>query len=448
MQIALLDVVNKQKGGAMNKDLAGGMGTYSDFGDSLISRLIGFFKKQSIRLPIISFAFLQSILKKQGHDVNYFEGDDIEGEYHLILIYGSIVDFHYENEVAKHIKEKRPKAKIGFFGSFPSVRPDLFKEADFVIKGEVESFFLYEFPGLSDKKNLPEIIEVKKALDLNDLPSPDFDGFPIKNYSYFPAVKEKPFLVLQASKGCPYLCFYYCPYGMIQGQEYRTRKAEKVFEDVAHLISKYKIRALQFRDPTFGIDKDQVKKFCQLIILNKVKIKFGIETRLDLLNKEILELMFKAGLRNLNVGIETAEEEVARLNKRQLVQTKHQEEIIDYCKKLGIKISAFYIFGLQGDTEESIKKTIGYALKLNTNIAQFTISCPYPGTLYYKNLKDKNLIIENDLEKFNAYNVVFKHENLTKGQLIGLKEYAFRKYYFRLGYWINFLKWRIREFWL
>ena len=52
--------------------------------------------------------------------------------------------------------------------------------------------------------------------------------------------------------------------------------------------------------------------------------------------------MFKAGLRSVEVGIETVDEKIADLNKRKLIRTKHQEEIIEYCKKLGIKVSAFY----------------------------------------------------------------------------------------------------------
>ncbi len=437
MKIALLNVINKNKKGAMNKDLAGGMGTRSNFGSSFILKLLSSVKEKSIKLPIISFAFLQAILKEKGNDVHYLESDFIDDKYNLVLIYGSIVDFRYENEIVKKIKEKYANIKVGFFGSFPTIRPDLFTEADFVIKGEVESFFLYEFKNI---ENLPKIVEVKKLLNLDDLPTPNFDNFPIKDYSYFPAIKEKPFLVLQASKGCPYSCFYYCPYAAIQGSQYRIRSAEKLVKDIFYLVNKYKIKGLQFRDPTFGINKEQVKEFCSGLLNKKIKIKFGIETRLDLLDKEILLLMFKAGLRNINVGIETVEKDIAKLNKRKSIAMNHQEEIIKFCKKIGIKISAFYIFGLQGDTEESIKKTIDYAIKLNTNIAQFTISCPYPGTQYYETLKSKNLIIEDDFEKFDSSHIVFKHENITPGQLLKLREYAFRKYYFRPSYLVNFLR--------
>lgn len=444
MQIALLNVVNENRRGAANKDLAGGMGTRFNFNASFFPKLIDYVKERSVRLPIISLAFLQAILKEKGHGVSYFEGGSINGEYDLVLIYGSMIDFRYENAVCRKIKAKYPKTKTGFLGSFPSIRPDLFKSSDFVIQGEAESFFLYEFHDLEDLKG---VLRAKKTLDLDDLPTPDFDNFPIKNYSYFPAIKEKPFLVLQASRGCPYSCSFYCPYGAIQGQRYRIRSAEKLVEDILHLVDKYKIKGLQFRDPVFGMDRSQVKKLCDSILNKRIEIRFGIETRSDLLDKGLLNLMFKAGLRNLNIGVETVTEDVAKLNNRKLIQFKHQEEIIDYCRKLGIKVSAFYILGLSGDTKESIKKTIKYAIKLNTNVAQFAISCPYPGTKYYDELKEKNLITENDLEKFDSSHIVFRHDNLTTAELLKLREYAFKKYYFRPKYFIHFLKWLIREFW-
>src|SRR3989344_8935230 len=227
MNICLLNPTNELNGWAMNKDLAGGLGTLSYFGDSITSRILSFIKKRSVVLPIISFAYLQAILKKKGHNVCYLEEDNLNYNYDLILIYGSIVDFKNELKVFRKIKDKFPLSKIGFFGSFPSIMPEIFKESDFTIVGEVESFFLYEFKNFNQIK---KVTNAKKVLNLNDLPSPDFDNFPISKYSYFPAIKEKPFLVLQMSRGCPYSCAYYCPYGSIQGKKYRKRSAEKVFK--------------------------------------------------------------------------------------------------------------------------------------------------------------------------------------------------------------------------
>ncbi|MBS3079631.1 radical SAM protein [Candidatus Pacearchaeota archaeon] len=446
MKILLLNPINPNIKAAMNKDLAGGMGTLSNFGNSIFSRIISFVKKRGINIPILSYAYLQSIFLQQGHEVEYIENikNFPRKNYDLILIYGSIVDYKYENKICREIKKKCKNAKIGFFGSFPSIKPSLFL-GDFIIQGEAESYFLYEFKTL---KNLGGLIKVKKPVDMNDLLTPNFNSFPIQKYSYFPAIKEKPLLTLQASRGCPYSCSYYCPYGTFQGAKYRTRNVYKVIEDIQQLIKKYKIKGLQFRDPTFGIDKRQLFQFIELMKENNIKIKFGIETRLDILDKKILKNLFEIGLRNINIGIETIDNNIARLNKRKLTEIKHQEEIINYCNKLGIKISAFYILGYPNDTEENIKKTIKYAIKLNTNVAQFCISCPYPGTEFYKELDSNGLLLEKDFEKFNSVNLVFKHPNLTQKRILELQQYAFKKYYFRINYLINFLKWQIKEFWL
>jgi len=447
MKIALINVSDPDRKVAMNKDLAGGMGTFSNFGVSLTSRLVSSMKKKSVKIPVLSYAYLQGIFKKQGHEVDYIECadvDEIDDDYDLILIYGSIVDFKYENEIGKKAREKCRKAKVGFFGTFPSVKPELFK-CDFVLKGEAEGYFLYEFKKLEELKG---VINIKKNVEMNDLPTPDYTGFPIQEYSYFPAIKEKPFLVLQASRGCPYSCGYYCPYPTGQGSRYRIRDAEKIVDDIETMIKKHGVKGVQFRDPIFGLNKKQVEDFIKLMKERNVKIKFGIETRLDLLNREMLKNLFDVGLRNLNIGVETMHEDVAKANKRMLIDVQHQEDVILYCHKIGVKISAFYIFGLATDTEENIKKTVDYAIKLNTNVAQFCISCPYPGTKYYDEVKEKGLLREEDFERFNSTSLVFEHNNLSAEKLMELKEYAFKKYYFRPGYMANFLRWRVREFWL
>jgi anaerobic magnesium-protoporphyrin IX monomethyl ester cyclase len=447
MKVALVSAINPDVKVAMNKDLAGGMGTYSHFGNSIFSKLVSMTKGKKVKIPLISFAYLQGIFRQKGYEVDYFEYDGsktVGSDYDLILIYGSIVDFEYENKVSKIFKEKNVLAKIGFFGTFPKVRPDLFS-SDFVIDGEVESFFLYEF---KETEKLDGVIKVEKPVDMNDLPTPDFDGFPINEFSYYPAIVEKPFLTLQASRGCPYSCSYYCPYPTGQGSKYRLRDASKIVSDIETLIRKYKMKAFQFRDPTFGMNKKQVEEFIELMKKKNVNVKFGIETRLDLLDKKILKDLFEVGLRNLNIGVETVNEDVAKLNKRKLIEGNHQEEIIRYCDELGIKISAFYIFGLVDDTVSNIERTINYAIKLNTNVAQFCISIPYPGTKYYDEVKAKGLLTDNNFEKYNTANLVFKHGVLSADEIAKLRERAFRKYYFRMGYLANFLKWRVRELWL
>lgn len=445
MKICLLNITNKSKPGSMDKDLAGGLGTYSFLGNSLFARFLAIMKKQLIKIPLLAFANLQAILKNKGHEVGYLDGESVSKQYDLVVVNGSIIDYHNEVLVCQKIKNQYPQTKVIVFGSFPSARPDLFDTADSVIVGDELYFFLNEFTGL---ENLPKIIRAQGKVNLNDLTTPDYTGFPINKFSYSPALVQKPFVTLQASQGCPYSCGYYCPYGTFQGPQFRPRSPEKLVEDIKTLVAKYKIKAVQFRDPVFGLNRADLEKFCVLMIKEKLGVKFGMETRLDIMDKGIINLMFAAGLRNINIGVETRNSNVAFLNKRKLIPENHQEEIIDYCGKIGVKISAFYILGLQGDTVESIKNTIEYAIKLNTQMVRFSVSTPYPGTKFYEELKAKNLILEDDYEKYDTSGLVWKHENLSPEQMSKLQNMAHEKFYLRFGYLINFIKWRIREFWL
>lgn len=440
MKVALVNVINRTKNLAMNKDLAGGFGTASDFGTSITSKLLTLAKSRTVRLPIIAFAYLQGIFNQTGGQVEYFEGTLPSTHFDIILLYGSIVDYKNENRVCAKLKEMNPDSKAGFFGPFPSLKPELFDSGDFVLKGEAESFFLYQF---RDVEQMVGVVQVDKLTELDDLPTPCFDGFPISTYTYFPAIKEKPFLVLQASRGCPYTCGYYCPYAANQGSRYRVRSVANLAKDFESLVHRYNVKGVQFRDPTFGINRQQVEELCRLLVERKIGVKWGIETRTDLLDEELLNIMFDAGLRNINIGVETSDHDVAQANRRKLTESKHQEAIILYCKKKGIKVSAFYILGLKNDTEETIRRTIDYALKLNTNVAQFTISTPYPGTDYYDELrKEGKLLIDEDLEKCDGNRVIFKHDHLTEEELLRFREMTFRKYYFRPSYIWELLKWR------
>lgn len=447
IKIAIVNVLNRNKDYAMNKDLNGGFGTADDYGNSFTSRIIKFLKKKSIRLPIISLAFLQALLKENGFNVKYFEGKlPKPGEdFDIIFVYGTVVDYKNENWTCRVLKDRFPKARVGLFGPFPSRNPEVFNSGDFVLLGEIEAFFMKDFKSIDQLKG-PVI--VSELTDMDKLPSPDFEGFPINEYSYSPAISEKPFVALQASKGCPYSCRYYCTYGEYQGPKIRQRSPKKVVDDILCLQKKYGIKGVQFRDPTFGLIKGFIDDFCNELKTRNVKIKWGMETRLDLLNEDNLKKMFDVGLRNVNVGIETNNEEIAKLNKRGLVEQSHQEKIIRFCEKLGIKVSAFYILGYEGETIESARSTIKYAMKLNTPLARFSISTPYPGTGFYEQLKKENRILTNDFEKYTQFNLVYKHDNLTQEQVKSLLEEALRKYYFRPSYFFKFLKWKIREFWL
>ncbi|TNF32232.1 MAG: radical SAM protein, partial [Deltaproteobacteria bacterium] len=153
----------------------------------------------------------------------------------------------------------------------------------------------------------------------------------------------------------------------------------------------------------------------------------SIETRTDLLDKKIIEVMAEAGLKHINLGIESFSDKSLGSIGRKPDKIEHQEEVINEAHKRGIKVSAFYIIGLPFDTEESIKENIKYAKKLNTLGAQFCLLTPYPGTPIFEQYK--NRLITKDWNQFTEYRPIIKNDNLPPGKLLKLRDFAYRSYY-------------------
>ncbi len=429
MKITLLNAHSK-KNYCSNKDVMGGFGLVTKIGNSPLVKLIEVAKKKGVKLPIIDFAYLAAILARNGHDVEYKENTIPDAD--LVIIHSSIVDYKTELNYARLIKN-RTKAKIGFIGPFASFRPEIYEDvADFIIKGEPESIAM----SITDR-NIPQgIVQSMPLENLDELPWPKWDIFPIERYSYYPVIRKKPFLPILSSRGC---CFYcnYCPYKAYYG-EWRRRSVDNIIDEIKNIIKKYKVKGLLFRDPLFTFDKKRASEIAERIIKERVKIEWACETHFDFLDEDLIDLLYESGLRSINVGIESSDETVMQKATRKYSKKEHQEKLVDYCDKKGIKIAAFYIIGLPDDTEASIRETIKYAKKLNTHVAQFFIMTPFPGTEFYEQVKGQ--IYVSDYEQFNSFTPVFRHKNLTEKQLLKLKEKAFLQYYFRPKYIFKFLR--------
>lgn len=428
MNIALVDIL-PEKSTYVNKDVMGGFGEATNIGSSFLAKSIERAKKKGIKLPLLDLAYIAAILKNNGHQVSL--NPKIFFDYDTVVIHSSIVDYKSELALADEIK-KTSSAKVGFIGPFSSFKPEIFKDhSDFVVVNEPESVFI----NLKDKvpsgivKSLPH-----KNLDL--LPNPYWDIFPIKEYSYHPSIVSKPFLPILSSRGCCLACNY-CPYRAYYGS-WRQRNVGNIIDELKLLAHNYGIKGLLFRDPLFTVNRKRAIDIASGILENNLDFEWACETHFEYLDKELIDMLYNSGLRSINVGIESYDEEILKKATRKFAEKSHQEAMIKYCDKKGIKVSAFYILGLPDDTKDTVKKTIQYAKQLNTFLAQFFICTPFPGTEFYEQIKGS--IFERDWEKFDSFTPVFEHKNLKTDELLALKEYAFTSYYYRPRWILKYMK--------
>lgn len=415
------------------KDVAGGMGTVFTVGTSPFARLLEVAKRRIAAIPNITLAYLDSILSANGATVSVLDvrrPDQLEPA-DLYLISSSIVDCNFEREIAAEAK-RRYSCKVGVFGAFASAVPEFYlDQADFVATGEIENLA----PALARGEIPKGTVSSGFVQDLNELPFPSWDQFDTRRFRYHIITNKGITLPMLGSRGCPYACNY-CPY--LVNSRYRVRTPENIVDEIAYLVGKYNIRGITFRDPNMTFDRARAQEFAELILTRNLSVRWSMEARTDRLDPDLINVLHRAGLRSVEVGVESSNEIMLRGNLRKAIPKNHQEGIIDHCHMLGIRVIANYTLGLPNDTVEGIHDTIRYAKKLNTFAIQFTVTTPYPGTQFYRNVK--HLIFERDWERFNGWTSVFHHPKITSDELHRLREFAYVSYHLRPRYVWKFLQ--------
>ena len=421
------------------KDTAGGYGTGNDFGNSLISKTMNFFVSKMISMPPMYALYIQSILKKRGHSVEYTKKTDDQkliDEADYIIMPSSIIAHETEKKIIE--KLSKLKKKIFVVGIFANVLKDdyRFKNSHVVI-GEPENFFLnleYSKENLDTFFNGDDSQKYNNKMvdNLDDLPFPDWkyytEKYPLKNN--FLNFNSKTAVPILASRGCPYSCFNYCTYPLQQGRKVRYRSIENIIDEIKYWKKNLNTNKFIFRDPVFSINRKFTEQLCKKIIEDDLNIVFLVETHLNNLDDELIELLRKAGLKMVYVGVESYESDVLKDISRFTVSNDEQFNVIKKLEDNDIIVKSMFMFGSPTDTVKTIKNTINYSKHLTNQLVQFSIFTPYPGTPMYKNYMDK--IKETKYENFNQYNLVYKHETLDDLKINDLKSYAYKQFYFRL----------------
>lgn len=431
MRIAVLSA-SRQKNCTL-KDVAGGFGTVFTVGSSPFARLLELAKRRIAAIPNITLAYLDAILSANGASVRVLDirHPDQLVPADLYLIASSIVDCNLEREIGIEARS-RFGAKVGYFGPFAATVPDFYRDsADFVVQGEIENIA----PALARGEIPQGTVSAGFVEDLDSLPFPRWDQFDIRRFRYQIITSRGITLPMLGSRGCPYTCNY-CPY--LVNSRYRVRSPESIVDEIRYLTDRYHIHGIAFRDPNLTFDKERARDFSELLLRHNLDIRWGMEARTDRLDIELIDLLYRSGLRSIEVGVESADEEVLRGNRRKAIERPQQEKMIEHCHRLGIRVIANYTLGLPNDTAEGIRNTIRYAKKLNTFAIQFTITTPYPGTQFYETVKDA--IFEKDWERFNGWTSVYRHPAISPEELHRLREFAYVSYHLRPRYVWRFLK--------
>jgi len=218
--------------------------------------------------------------------------------------------------------------------------------------------------------------------NLDDLPFPARELFPVKKYKTHPPYGRKnPYFSMITSRGCPYHCAY-CSKGVF-GQIYHALSPKRVCDEMEYLINNFNAREIHFYDDDFTMDMRRVEEICEEILRRKIKISWSCTTRVNLVNESLLNKMKQAGCWLIAYGVESGNQKILdTVNKG--IAIKQIETAFELTRKIGIGTLAYLMVGLPGETKKTIKETISLAKKIKPNFVSWGILVIYPGSEFFR----------------------------------------------------------------
>ena len=264
----------------------------------------------------------------------------------------------------------------------------------------------------------------REGIDLDTLPFPAYEklnGYPrtyrlpIFNYP------KSPNTSCISSRGCPYKCSY-CDRSVFRSS-YRYNSAEYLYEHLRYLKRRFGLKHINFYDDHFTLNRKRVEDFTQMMIEKPLGMTFNCAVRAEHIDRELLQLMKKAGCWMISLGIETGDEKLLAQH-RQKADLGLLAEKIHLIKDAGIRTKGLLMMGLPGETADSIRKSMQYVLGLpldDFNLSKFT---PFPGSPIYENINELGTF-EEDWSKMDCMHFLFVPKGITKNHL----EHFFQKFY-------------------
>lgn len=320
------------------------------------------------------------------------------------------LSIHYDSiyQVIKDCKKINQNVCVmvggGFITSAPELAMELIPEIDFGMIGEGEITICELIEALSqgnDVRNIKgiiyrkedEVIRTSQRIPIKDLDTieyPDYDGFNFESTLKFSPVnvgiyKDRA-AVLLTSRGCPYNCtFCFHP----QGDGYRIRSLDSVFEELEWLIDKYRIKSVLILDELFGGNVDRLIEFCKRI--KKYNLQWWVETRVQFASQENLRRMKESGCIQVLLGIENVNECIL-ISMKKHITVDEIEWALQNAYEVGISAPGVLIFGDPVETAETAHKSMEWWQKHPEYNIMLTTLQVYPGSAVWEYAIKKGIL--------------------------------------------------------
>ena len=413
--------------------------------------------------PVLSLAAIAAPLLNRGNDVRIIDMNMTEGSQGEALLrelkavspgyvgitfttplYGEAV------KICRWVKAYDETIKIVIGGVHVTAFPErtlidthadvaVIGEGDFTLSDILESEDISSVKGICYKDKNGAVVrnpDRQRIVDLDELPFPAWGLYKLEKYRTTDILaRENPAGWLETSRGCVYGCVY-CDKN-VHGRMFRVKSPSRVLNEIEYMLEAG-FKEIHIADDCFNTDMDRAKEICRLIIKSGLKFPWATVTgiRVDRVDKELLSLMRKAGCYRVLYGIESGDERILK-NIGKGTTLGQAVFAVKTAKEVGLEVFGFFMIALPGETMESMRKTIDFALRLDLDMAKMSVTVPLPATPLYDDWYGKGLIRGTEWSKFNLYTIprdLFDHPSLTWDDIAAQYKRFYRAFYWRPSY--------------
>jgi len=378
--------------------------------------------------------------------------------------------------ISKYLKEKNINTPIAYVGSYISALPIKALKDESSIDFGFTNEGVYALRNVLAGDNLsnldsvkgivwrnngqiimnpPEKVVPQERMDI-DLPGYAWDLLPFKEkpldvyrapmwHAEYDSGKRSPYAAIQTSLGCKFACTF-CMINILNRNDNEEIGVAGNYSNMRYWSPNFIIKefdklvelgvyTIKITDEMFLLNKGYYAPLCELLKSKGYadKLRMWAYSRIDTVrNPELLKLVRSAGIKWLALGIESSDKAVRLEVSKGKFEDVDIRRVVDQVHEAGIEVMANYLFGLPGDTIESMKNTLEFSKELCTMGWNAYPAMALPGSQLYKDAITKGLAVPDTYEgfSFHSYDCLpLSTETLTASQILKARDEAFTEYH-------------------
>lgn len=310
--------------------------------------------------------------------------------------------------VIRAARRALPGAMIAVGGYHAALYPSYYleeMEVDAVVTGEGEEAAvglmrvmrgdadISEVPNLACRKAGRIILTSRRHAPIDSIPIPARDLLSPRSFRAY----GRKAASMVASRGCPNQCSF-CTSRALWGATYRARSVASILDEIRDCVRRYGITMINFEDDNLFPSRERAEEILSALAAFKerecpsldVTAMNGIS--IEQVDGEVLEWMRRAGFCEINISLVSRSSDILARHRRPF-DADRVEEAVAQARRRGMKVRAYFILGLPGQTPDEARETIGFLHKIGAQI--------FPSVYYRPNAPREEWMMQRSSCFFN-----------------------------------------------